>query len=93
MEAGVSLFEYRLSKEVDALGAPFYALVMAAMRQADTANAAALRAAFPEVWVEFQQRYDAPRGLLPGEKDPEGWRADERGALVDPFGHVQRGPQ
>lgn len=46
---------------------PFYALIMAAMRQADTANAERLRHMFPVVWDELQARYHAPGGLLPGD--------------------------
>jgi hypothetical protein len=63
----MGLHEYRTSKELARLDAPFYALVMAAMRQADTVNAAKLREAFPGVWEELQARYDAPGGLLPEE--------------------------
>ena len=42
-------------------------LVMAAMRRADSNNARKLRAAYPEVWQELQDRYNAPGGLLDGE--------------------------
>jgi hypothetical protein len=37
------------------------------MRKADTTNAAKLRAAFPDVWNEFQARYNAPGGVLADE--------------------------
>ena len=47
---------------------PFYALIMAAMRRADTDNAALLKAAFPEVWDELYARYHAPGGRLLGEE-------------------------
>jgi len=43
---------------------PFYGLLMAAMRGADSNNADKLRAAWPRVWDELQDRYDAPGGLL-----------------------------
>ena len=46
---------------------PFYALVMAAARRADTTNLAKLRRAWPEVVAELETRYNAPGGLLPGE--------------------------
>tara|TARA_R110002126_G_scaffold81426_1_gene200667 strand:- start:5562 stop:5759 length:198 start_codon:yes stop_codon:yes gene_type:complete len=46
----------------------FYALLMAAMRKADSANAEKLDAAFPGVWAELQARYNAPGGLLEGEE-------------------------
>jgi hypothetical protein len=60
----VSRYEYELSKTYEP---DFYALIMAAMRQADSTNAAKLRAAFPETWDEVQARYNAPGGFLPGE--------------------------
>jgi hypothetical protein len=47
---------------------PFYALIQAAMRKADSANAMKLWRAFPEVWEELNQRYKAPGGRLPGDE-------------------------
>jgi hypothetical protein len=64
----VSLFDYRASREISDSDPPFYALIMAAMRKADTANMARLRAAFPDVYDEFEARYNAPAGVLPGER-------------------------
>lgn len=61
----MSRFDYLRSTELT--GEPFYALIMAAMRGADTRNAERLRAAWPEVWDELQARYNAPGGLLDGE--------------------------
>jgi len=46
---------------------PFAALIMAAMRQADTRNAERLMHAFPEIWDELWERVEAPDGVLPGE--------------------------
>lgn len=63
----MSLFDYRASLEINAADYPFYALIMAAMRQADTYNVEKLRAAWPEIWDELFQRYHAPGGLLEGE--------------------------
>jgi hypothetical protein len=60
----VSRYEYEKSKTYDP---DFYALIMAAMRQADSVNAIKLRSAWPETWAELQARYNAPGGLLPGE--------------------------
>jgi hypothetical protein len=57
-------FAYRASIELGRTDPPFYALVMAAMRKADTTNAAILRAAFPSVWDDLQARYLAPGGVL-----------------------------
>lgn len=61
----MSLYDYRVSKQIADQRPPFAALIMAALREADTSNAAALRAAFPEVTAEMQARYDAPGGILP----------------------------
>jgi len=73
----VSLYDYRASPFVSMADPPFYALVMAAMRGADTTNQAKLRMAFPDTWDELQARYHAPGGLLDGDTpltlpDPEG---------------------
>lgn len=62
----MSYYDYKKSLELS--GAPFYALIMAAMRQADTDNVRLLRMAWPAVWDELEQRYHAPGGLLPGEE-------------------------
>jgi hypothetical protein len=66
---GQCQMEYLMSKASDFGDAPFYALIMAAMRNADTFNAIKLRRAFPELWLEMVDRYEAPRGLLEGEHD------------------------
>jgi len=60
----MSWFDYKSSQNIAAQNASFYAIIMAAMRQADTDNAALLRAAWPEVWEELQKRYkfEALRG-------------------------------
>lgn len=62
----MSHYDYEQSKKASSeLG--FYALLMAAMREADTRNATKLRLAFPDVWAELMARYAAPGGLLEGE--------------------------
>jgi len=63
----VSRFDYEASKLIAARDLPFYGIVMAAMRQADTENAERLRLAFPDTWDELQERYWAPGGFLPEE--------------------------
>jgi hypothetical protein len=63
----MSLYDYKTSQKIAAEDHPFYALIMAAMRQADTDNVEKLRAAWPEVWEELRARYNAPGGFLPGE--------------------------
>ena len=56
--------EYLVSQELAEKDHPFYALIMAAMRKADTTNEAKLKAAWPEVWKELYARYHAPGGAL-----------------------------
>lgn len=60
----MSLYDYDVSRQVGILDYPFYALIMAAMRQADTENLAKLREAFPATWDELNARYNAPGGQL-----------------------------
>ena len=64
----MSLYGYQASRAISA-DAPFYALIMAAMRRADTANLALLRAAWPEVWDELDARHHSPGGVLPGDAE------------------------
>ena len=66
----MSRYDYRQSAQIAAADLPFYALVMALYRQADTRNAAKIRAAWPDVVEELEARYRAPGGYLPGEIQP-----------------------
>ena len=61
----MSLYDYEKSKEIDA---PFYAIIMAAMRKADTNNMALLNLIYPQVYQEFMERYNAPGGVIEGDK-------------------------
>lgn len=63
----MSLYDYKRSIEIAAKDYPFYSLVMAAMRQADSDNMEKLHTAFPWIYEELQLRYNAPGGLLPNE--------------------------
>lgn len=56
-------FEYRQSIQIEAEGYGFYALIMAAMRQADSDNLVKLQDAFPYVWEELQRWYNTPGAL------------------------------
>lgn len=60
----MSLYDYQMSQKASAQNYPFYALVMAAIRQADSDNLAALKFAFPDIYIEFELRYNAPGGCL-----------------------------
>ncbi len=64
----MTLHEYRASQELSRTGVNFYALIMAAMRGADSVNLPKLKAAWPEVWNELQARYNAPGGIIDGTK-------------------------
>lgn len=67
----MSLHSYRVSFELSSHEYPFYSLIMAAMRRADTDNIEKLKEAWPEVYDELMLRYWAPGGLLEGESDEQ----------------------
>ena len=67
----MSLYDYRQSILISAKDHPFYALITVAMRQADDDNVAILKEAFPEVWDELNERYNAPGGLIGEEVNNE----------------------
>jgi len=60
----MSLHDYQLSREITKDDPPFYALLMAAFRQADSDNLAKLKATFPKTYKEFLGRYNSPYGIL-----------------------------
>lgn len=76
----MSYHEYMVSQKISADDPPFYALIMAAMRQADTDNTVLLKRTWPHVWDELDRRYHAPNGVLPEEDMPQG---DRRGTKPD----------
>lgn len=89
----MSLYEYEQAQKINRdadWGEDFYALVMVLMLNADTTNQHHLRAAWPHVWEEVKARYNAPRALLPGEQDGDGWRRDDEGNLFEPGGEMVR---
>ena len=61
----MSHYDYEISKQIAARDYPFYALIMAAMRKADSNNAELLRLAFPDIYHELKLRYNSPGGVLP----------------------------
>ena len=63
----MSLYDYRESAEIAEKDYQFYALIMAAMRKADTDNLEILKVAFPEVYRELVKRYHAPAGEIEGD--------------------------
>jgi hypothetical protein len=68
----VSQHEYEVSKAISRSDPPFYALIMAALRQADHGNYARLCDAFPATARELVTRYNAPGGVLPQEQAAAG---------------------
>ena len=64
----MSLFDYKESIKIFIHDYGFYSLIMAAMKKADDKNLWKLRAVFPEVWQELQNRYNAPSGILKDDK-------------------------
>ena len=69
----MSYYDYKKGIEIAIGDYPFYAIIQAAMRQADTDNLDKLKEAWPKVWEELQNRYKAPGGILEGEtvEEPE----------------------
>ena len=63
----MSLYDYQESMIIAEQDRPFYALLMATMRQANTVNAEKMRECWPDVWDELVARYNAPGGKLKGE--------------------------
>lgn len=64
----MSLYDYQVSLELSKIHPSFDALIMAAMRKADTNNIALLKSSFPEIWDELFERYHAPGGIIAGEE-------------------------
>jgi hypothetical protein len=63
----MSQHSYERSKVLGTQDEPFSAYIMAAMRKADTYNAARFRSAFPEIAQEFYERYWCGGGLTVDE--------------------------
>ena len=66
----MSHYDYIKGREIASEDYPFYALIQAAMRQADTDNLQQLRLSWPTIYHELQARINAPEGWLPGELTP-----------------------
>ena len=67
MRDHLNLYDYEVSRNISAESPPFYALIAAAMRQADSINIEKLRAAFPGVYADLVARYNAPGGKIEGD--------------------------
>ena len=67
----MSYHDYSVSLDIYIKGYPFDALIMAAMRQADSDNALRLKQSFWWIWDELKARYDSPEGRIEGDTDKE----------------------
>jgi hypothetical protein len=61
----VNLYDFEASLHIAARPEPFYALLGALIRKADTSNRAKIKAMWPEEYETFWRRYNAPAGVLP----------------------------
>jgi hypothetical protein len=60
-------YDYQISRHIEREGYPFYALLGALIRQADSDNLAKLEQAFPTEVEIFKQRYNNQGGLSDAE--------------------------
>jgi len=60
----MSLYDYMASQTIAARDEPFYALIMAAGRKADTQNLELLESCWPDTIADLRARYNAPGGRL-----------------------------
>ena len=65
------LFDYQKSSDLASQDVPFDALIMAAMRKADTKNLIMLKYYWPDLWAELSARYNAPGGVLAIDRQGE----------------------
>lgn len=63
----MSRHEYLAGQNLESMDMPFYALIQAAMRKADSTNIWRLRRCWPEVYNELEERYNTPGGYLENE--------------------------
>ena len=64
----MSLYDYRVSRQLVSEGPSFDGLLMAAMRTADSQNIELLKRGWPDVWNELKARHLAPDGVFPSER-------------------------
>jgi hypothetical protein len=72
----MSRHDYEMSREIAGQGYSFAALIMAAIRKADTDNKMLLLAAWPEIARELQARYNAPGGFVTDDLLPTDFPSD-----------------
>jgi len=57
-----------ISKGEGVIDPSIYALIMSAMRKADSSNTKKLKGAYPELWEELNLRYNSPGGFVSKEE-------------------------
>lgn len=60
---GLSVFDYQESLRIEIRGAPFYAVLAAAMRRADSENLERLRFMFPIIYTDLERWRNTPGAL------------------------------
>ena len=73
----MSLHEYQIGRQLEGQDVPFYGLIQAAMRRADSENKQRLQAAFPDIWAELDLRDSQIRGCLTVEELCFIWQQEE----------------
>ena len=63
----MSAYDYDVSLAMSLEDPPFASLLMSMIRKGDTVNRAKIKAAWPNIWKEFWDRYEAAGGLLPSD--------------------------
>lgn len=66
----MSLHDYKIGLKIWG-DYPFYALIQACMRLADTDNLDKLKAAFPRIYNELRARQNVPGGVLAEDEEKE----------------------
>jgi hypothetical protein len=66
----MSLHEYLYSKTLDKYDPPFYGLLFAMLRKADSENVRLISRDWPEKYEEFGARYHAGYGIIPEDEWP-----------------------
>ena len=78
----MSHFDYEQSRYISGQNFTFKALIMAAMRKADSRNAYLLENSFPDIWEELEERYLAPGGAIPTDPQITGKITDAEGNII-----------
>jgi hypothetical protein len=84
----MSLSDYEESKRLSSGDPSFRALIMAAMRKADTDNLDKLETCWPDTLAELKERYNTPGGLIASEQEAREAHSDPSKPAVFIVGSV-----